>query len=183
MKKTLAIIATLFLTLPVSVFAVSLSGSNFFADEPIMFNGSTCANLGNAVDLWDLTDETAGGNLGGFPCENNDGDLRLVGFTLSFPIDGHGYSIIEVSENAICEDGDTYSECKARPEFVNEFLFSYHSEAAPAGGIISLPESAGTDLFASLGQLVSDLWVLIALAIAAPLAFYAIQKIIDLIAK
>jgi hypothetical protein len=181
MKKVIVAIATLCLTLPVSVFAVSLSKSAFYADDTIMFYGTNCASIDNAVNLWDLSDETADGNLGGFPCENNDGDLRLSGFNFSFPIDGHNYSILEVNTNGLCESGQSYSECKALGGFVNEFLFSYHSESAPVGGIISLPESAGTDLFATIGNITSGIWVLISLAIGIPLAFYLIDLIISLL--
>jgi hypothetical protein len=51
------------------------------------------------------------------------------------------------------------------------------------GGIISLPESAGTDLFATIGNITSGIWVLISLAIGIPLAFYLIDLIISLLSK
>ena len=48
---------------------------------------------------------------------------------------------------------------------------------------ITLPTSAPTDLFASAGTLVVDLWVLIAVAIGVPLAFYIIKRVIGLMPK
>jgi hypothetical protein len=47
---------------------------------------------------------------------------------------------------------------------------------------ITLPTSAPTDLFATIGTIFSDLWVLISFAVGIPLAFYLIQTIIGLVA-
>jgi hypothetical protein len=49
--------------------------------------------------------------------------------------------------------------------------------------MITLPGGASTDLFASVGTLVTDLWVLIAVAIGVPLAFYIIKQVIALVPK
>lgn len=49
--------------------------------------------------------------------------------------------------------------------------------------VITLPSTAGADLLADAGTLVTDLWVLIALAVGVPLAFYIIRKIIALMPK
>jgi hypothetical protein len=49
--------------------------------------------------------------------------------------------------------------------------------------IITLPTGAETDLFASVGTLTTDLWVIIALAIGVPLAFYVIKQVIALVPK
>jgi hypothetical protein len=49
--------------------------------------------------------------------------------------------------------------------------------------MITLPGSASTDLFASVGTLTTDLWVLIAVAIGVPLAFYIIRQVIGLLPK
>jgi hypothetical protein len=46
---------------------------------------------------------------------------------------------------------------------------------------ISLPTSAPTDLFAATGSIFSDIWVLIALAVGIPLAFFIIDLIISLV--
>jgi hypothetical protein len=48
---------------------------------------------------------------------------------------------------------------------------------------ITLPTSAPTDLFAAVGTLTTDLWVLIAIAIGVPIAFYIIRKVIGLMPK
>ena len=47
--------------------------------------------------------------------------------------------------------------------------------------MITLPVDAVDTLTGYVGTLFSDLWVLIALAIAVPLAFYIIGKVISLV--
>jgi len=49
--------------------------------------------------------------------------------------------------------------------------------------MITLPETAITDVTAQIGTLVSDLWVVIALVVGIPLAFYIIKKVIGLFPK
>lgn len=48
---------------------------------------------------------------------------------------------------------------------------------------ITLPENAVTDITASIGTMVTDLWLVIALAIGLPLAFYVIKRVIGLVPK
>jgi hypothetical protein len=47
--------------------------------------------------------------------------------------------------------------------------------------ILVLPETAASDLLAYVGQLFTDTWVLVALAIGIPLAFYVIKRAIGLV--
>lgn len=47
--------------------------------------------------------------------------------------------------------------------------------------IIELPTTALADVVAYAGDLFTDTWVLIALAIGLPLAFWVIQKIIGMV--
>lgn len=49
--------------------------------------------------------------------------------------------------------------------------------------IITLPSASSTELTAQIGTLFTDLWVMIALAIGVPLAFYVIRKVIALVPK
>lgn len=49
--------------------------------------------------------------------------------------------------------------------------------------MITLPTTAVADVTAFIGTLSGDLWVLIALAIGVPFAFYVIKKLIALIPK
>lgn len=49
--------------------------------------------------------------------------------------------------------------------------------------MITLPEGAITDITASIGTIMGDLWVVIALVIGIPLAFYVIKKLISLAPK
>jgi hypothetical protein len=48
---------------------------------------------------------------------------------------------------------------------------------------ITLPVDAVTDITASIGTMVTDLWLVIALAIGLPLAFYVIKRVIGLVPK
>lgn len=52
-----------------------------------------------------------------------------------------------------------------------------------AANYIDIGSASSTQLFAYAGGLFSDLWVLIAIAIGVPLAFYIIRKVIGLIPK
>ena len=49
--------------------------------------------------------------------------------------------------------------------------------------LVTLPTASSTDLLANVGVLFSDLWVIIALAIGIPLAFYIIKRVIALVPK
>jgi len=49
--------------------------------------------------------------------------------------------------------------------------------------VVTLPGSVVTDLTAYIGYLVTDMWLLIALAIGIPLGFYVIRRLIALIPK
>ena len=46
---------------------------------------------------------------------------------------------------------------------------------------IAMPASTTQDLFAYVGGFFGDLWVLIALAIGVPLAFYVISRVIGVV--
>jgi hypothetical protein len=48
------------------------------------------------------------------------------------------------------------------------------------GSILTIPASGTADLLAYVGTLFSDVWVLVALAIGIPLAFYIISRVIGL---
>lgn len=49
--------------------------------------------------------------------------------------------------------------------------------------IITLPQDAAASMLANVGTLTTDLWVVIALAIGIPLAFYVIRQVIGLVPK
>lgn len=49
--------------------------------------------------------------------------------------------------------------------------------------MITLPDGAITDITASIGTIMGDLWAVIALVIGIPLAFYVIKKLISLAPK
>jgi hypothetical protein len=52
-----------------------------------------------------------------------------------------------------------------------------------AANYVDISSASSTELLAFAGGLFSDLWVLIAIAIGVPLAFYIIKKVIGLIPK
>ena len=49
--------------------------------------------------------------------------------------------------------------------------------------IITLPTTAVADLTGDASQIMSDMWVLVAIAIGIPMGFYIIRKVIALIPK
>lgn len=52
-----------------------------------------------------------------------------------------------------------------------------------AASIITLPTTAVADLTGDASQIMSDMWVLVAIAIGIPMGFYIIRKVIALIPK
>lgn len=49
--------------------------------------------------------------------------------------------------------------------------------------MIEIPATTTAQLFATVSTLVNDLWVLIAVAIGVPLAFYVIRKVVGIMPK
>ena len=49
--------------------------------------------------------------------------------------------------------------------------------------MITLPGTASADVLEAVGTLTTDLWVVIAIAIGVPLAFYIIKRVIGLVPK
>jgi len=49
--------------------------------------------------------------------------------------------------------------------------------------MITIPASASADLLASVSALIGDTWVLVALAIAIPLFFYVVKRLMGLFPK
>ena len=58
---------------------------------------------------------------------------------------------------------------------------SFASGVGAVGTYITIPETATADLLDYAGALFTDLWVVIALVIGIPLAFYVIRKTIGLV--
>jgi hypothetical protein len=57
------------------------------------------------------------------------------------------------------------------------------ASSARATAIVALPVNAVADLTGNASQIMTDVWVLVALAIGIPLGFYIIRKVISLIPK
>ena len=62
-------------------------------------------------------------------------------------------------------------------------LFGLVSSAFASGPLIDLPSTAVADLTGNASQILTDVWVLVALAIGIPLGFYIIRKVVALIPK
>ena len=62
-------------------------------------------------------------------------------------------------------------------------LFGLAFSAFAADPIITLPTTAVADLTGNASQIMSDLWVLVAVAIGIPMGFYILRKVIALIPK
>jgi len=48
---------------------------------------------------------------------------------------------------------------------------------------ITLPTASSSDLLSATGTLFTDLWVVIAVAVGIPLAFYVIRRVVALVPK
>jgi hypothetical protein len=62
-------------------------------------------------------------------------------------------------------------------------LFGLAASTFAAGEIVNLPLTAVADLTGNASQIMTDVWVLVALAVGIPLGFYIIRKVIALIPK
>ena len=62
-------------------------------------------------------------------------------------------------------------------------LFGLAFSAFAAAPLINLPITAIADLTANASQIMTDVWVLVALAIGLPMGFYIIRKVVALIPK
>ena len=62
-------------------------------------------------------------------------------------------------------------------------LFGLAMSTFAATPLITLPTTAIADLTANASEIMTDVWVLVALAIGIPMGFYIIRKVIALIPK
>lgn len=114
-----------------SAQAISLNKKSYTADESILFTST-----GGPWVLYNLTDNNYVGS-GGSHFANDD----IGSYSVSVS-ESKNYSILEMENSGVCEGGDlTYSQCKARPEFISEFLFDVSGRGT--GGFTNYqPEAA-----------------------------------------
>ncbi len=62
-------------------------------------------------------------------------------------------------------------------------LLGLAASAFAADPLVNLPLTAVADLTGNASQIMTDVWVLVALAIGVPMGFYIIRKVIALIPK
>ena len=126
---------------PTLVDAASVNARAFSRGENIQLLSLT--NPTNAYILYDLT---SGEMLGGAQATPED-LTRLVfisigGNVIEFPKADHTYAVLEVTVDGVCESvPDSYAECKTRPEFVNEFIFTVSAARAGSTGSPVFPMS------------------------------------------
>lgn len=133
-KKRLVIknlILFFLLIFPSTSFAsITLNKSVYSVGEEIVTTTS-----GGPYVIYDLTSGNRMGGRGGYDA----GESVDPGVT-----DGHSYSIIETTVDGVCEDQSlTYTQCKAIPEFVGEFLFSVGASVSPSSSSDSGSGSSG----------------------------------------
>jgi hypothetical protein len=87
-----------------------------------------------------------------------------------------GYQAAEVATNCSGDSSNDVIYETGNPAFT---IISTDGD----NNYLLIPANSGVDLLALAGGLFSDLWVLIAIAIGLPLAFYIIKKVISLISK
>jgi hypothetical protein len=98
-----------------------------------------------------------------------------------------------VNDNALAimigskTDSTSYNGClnDNQTAYIATAIVEYdvRNESSPVGGLITLPSTALASITGNSSQIMSDVWVLIALAIGIPLGFYIIRKVISLIPK
>jgi hypothetical protein len=115
---------------------------------------------------------------------DDDTDCISLGFGTMQLLTGEGYGIYKIlliddTNYLDCQTaGNDYSICQGLAEEIENFDWRQTGNCA---SILTLGNSS--DLFSSVGTLVTDLWVLIAVAIGVPLAFYIIRQVIGLVPK
>ena len=104
-------------------------------------------------------------------------------FIANSGFDFGSYNIYELNEDTwdtettLCGDGSAGNLWSAECATLAVSTASFTLSAISSAGSILTVGSAG-DLFAAVGTLVNDLWVLLAIAIGVPLAFYIIRQVI-----
>jgi len=118
----------LFLVLPGTSFAISLNKSSYLFGEGMIFVGE-----GGPWVVYDLTTKAPIGGRGSY--SESAGDE--LGYSEIAFVNGGRYSIIETTEDAVCEGENLdYDQCKSSSYFVGEFLFMVSNPA----GYIPEPE-------------------------------------------
>ncbi len=105
--------------IPSGVFAIELTKTNFDYNESMYFIGDG--------GPWVVYDTESGLSKGGRGSYSDSDDIGIILNS------GKTYSVVETTEDGICEDnGFTYTQCKNSEFFVGEFIFSIN--LAPSGG-------------------------------------------------
>lgn len=175
MKKKLAIFLavffSIFFALPVLAFDVFRQDNSVF-----IWNGTPNEYPSYAYQLFDLT-------TGGFPVFTLE-QYQLLDEPVEitdFLIKNHQFGIVQ-GDNAGCYTY-TFEECIYNWIYNMGGLRGSTTFNFPLGVIINLPLSGLEDLFATAGTLFTDLWIVIAIAIGVPLAFYIINQTIATVRK
>ena len=181
MKKYILFLS-LFLFFPFGSFASSYSrtptGNNITSPVTISYSVDFLADFGwLAANYYAFTlEETNSFDVGYhqtsacFPISENSKTLIFTiptGTTINF----EKFIGFNTDNNCLYNNDDWASTLSADSFTIISGNVSY----------LTLPNSAPTDLFASVANLFSDFWILIALAIGIPLAFTIIHFIIGLI--
>jgi hypothetical protein len=106
-----------------------------------------------------------------------------TGFTDTFNLELGKYKYVEMVfyYNDDCTEISESADLELNDVDPDEIIFTIIE--TPTGGVPSLfsvPMASSSDMLASTGVLFTDLWVIIALVIGIPLAFYIIQRVIAL---
>jgi hypothetical protein len=161
-------------------------GSNYFLQQTCNWTGSACVALSDTGQCEAIGDDNCenGGNTPpyGHPC--------LTGtYSPPSPV-GVGSActqnsdcISDICTFDVCSPAANGGTCAINSDCQSNFCNADTCgvQTAETSPILTLPDAAVADLTAFVGHFFSDLWVLIALVIGIPLAFYVIRKIISLV--
>jgi hypothetical protein len=178
MKKKLffiffILVFSLFFALP--AIGITLDKNSYESlDEPIII--TYCDNPDSFYEVYDLKDLNTAIEYAGGCIEGN-----TINFYPNFPIWGHRYTLLGFEIGSLCETpfNLNFYDCKALDEYIDgsDFTFFY-GNPKKIEKIVNITNTSSTDLFASAGTLFTDLWVIIAVAIGVPLAFYIFNRVI-----
>ncbi len=184
-KKILVVSALVGVLFPAAAFAVVLDQSSYTESESklvtVCFLQSGGFPTGHLV-IYEL-DTASTTQFFGNGCLEND-DLNSF-IPLNVWQAFTNFSVIEVGDFIGCQ-GLSYDDCKLDTEFVDEFLFSVNPDPPPppvatTTPILSVPVDGKLAMLSATGDLVLDLFPIIALVIGIPLAFYIIKEVIQLV--
>lgn len=110
-----------------------------------------------------------------FSLTNQSENYNLIGLFGTIPA-GHYY--IKDDSNYNCNINVTYN-----PSGYTRGEFNISPPPPPPIKYLTIAPASTSDLMASTGQVVTDIWAIIALAMGVPVSFFAIKRLISVVKR